>query len=256
MKATTSPRKRGTLRSRGRTGEQPRVRLSSEAAQFYGRIYPAARAGCCHELRLLGCSEDEAEELFMASIERVMRTVDPIAREFDPGQMVNLLKVACKRRLIDEHRHRGVLTEICLDDVGSLSDPSAIAPDDAVEDRETIDAAREAIACLPQSDQMIFCKRNQLGLSPEEIQSSVPGLSPRAYRRAIQRSNAKVFTSFEQIESGERCRAIRHSLLEMEIAGADTPEISQVVKAHLGHCRGCRRIRTLMLRRVSRSEAR
>ena len=55
-------------------------RLNPEAAQFYADVYVAAKTSCCRELRRWGCSGEEAEEIFMATCEKVMSLIDPIAR--------------------------------------------------------------------------------------------------------------------------------------------------------------------------------
>jgi RNA polymerase sigma factor (sigma-70 family) len=173
-------------------------RLSPAAAAFYAKIYAAARAGCCSELRRAGCSEDEAEEIFMATCEKVMSTVDPIARRFGPGQMVVLLKISCKRRLIDERRHQSVLSQVDLETVDALADRSARGPDDLAEDREAARRVLVAIESLPPLDRAVFRCRHGQGLRPDEICEGVPGLTPRRYRRTIQRANARVRKALEQ----------------------------------------------------------
>src|SRR4249919_2851859 len=96
--------------------------LSEGARRFYKQAYAPARAGCLNLLRRAGCSEEEAEDIFQTSFERVMETIDPIARRFAIPQMVNLLKTSCRNRMIDERRHQGILHRVPLADAGSLSD--------------------------------------------------------------------------------------------------------------------------------------
>lgn len=177
----------------------------------------------------------------MATCEHVMRTVDPIARDFDPGQMVNLMKLACRRRLIDDRRHRKILLEVCLDNAGPLADPSAADPSESVEDRETVDIALEAIASLPALDRDVFRQRHLEGLTPLEIRLRHPEMTPRSYRRTIERANSKAMESFDEIETGARCTEMRRRLLLLEQQGAVTGEVSRLVEIHLKHCRICRR---------------
>lgn len=156
------------------------------------------------ELRKKGCSEDLAEDIFSTALLKVMdRPDDPTKRGFDPAQMVNYLKAACHTCLIDDRRHRGVLTEVGLDTVGSLSDTSAALPDEVAEDRETLTAARKAIGGLPERERLIFCQRNLMDRSPEEILRRFPALTSRAYRRILQRANAHAIEIFDRIETGD-----------------------------------------------------
>lgn len=166
-------------------------RLSPASAAFYARIYRAARAGCCRELRRAGCNEEEAEEIFMATCEKVMRTVDPISSRFAPGQMVVFLKVACKRRLIDERRHRNLLTEVELETVSGLAAPER-GPDAIAESNETSRAVFGAINSLAPLDRLVFRHRHEQELSPREIRDRIPALTARSYRRTIERANAQV----------------------------------------------------------------
>ncbi|MGN6274703.1 MAG: RNA polymerase sigma factor [Solirubrobacterales bacterium] len=173
-------------------------RLNGDAAAFYAQIFAAAKAGCCRELRQVGCTEEEAEELFMATCEKVMRTVDPISGKFSPGQMVVFLKVSCRRRLIDERRHRRLVAQVHFDSVETIPDSTAGGPEELAEDHETAEVVLNAINALPPLDRLVFRSRHQLGMSPREICRTVRGLSSRRYRRAIQRANAQVRRSLDQ----------------------------------------------------------
>lgn len=214
-------------------------KLSDEARQFYRRVYGPARAGCLNQLRLAGCSEEEAEEIFQGTFERVMQTVDPIARGFAVPQMVNMLKTSCRHRLIDERRHGGVLQRVPLADVGSLPDNESDTPVEFAESHEMVAIGREAVASLPDRDRQVFMQRHHRGLGPDEILENFPGLSRRTYRKIMQRANARVLAAFEQIDSGARCQDMeRHYLRGYVSNEISTAEVA-AVKAHLDHCRGC-----------------
>jgi DNA-directed RNA polymerase specialized sigma24 family protein len=214
-------------------------KLSEEAFQFYRLAYGPARAGCLNQLRTEGCSEEEAEEIFAATFERVMQTVDPIARQFAVPQMVNLLKTSCHRRLIDEHRHQGILHKVPLADAGSLADEGSETPVEMAESRETVAIGREAVASLAERDRKIFIQRHQLDLGPDEILANFPGLSRRTYRKIMQRANARVLCAFEEIDSGARCRDMERNHLQRFVSNAASSEEAGVVEAHLEHCRAC-----------------
>jgi RNA polymerase sigma factor (sigma-70 family) len=228
-------------------------RLSPEAAQFYADVYVAAKASCCRELRRCGCSGEEAEEIFMATCEKVMGLIDPIARAFAPPQMVALLRIASKRVLIDDRRHKAILREVSVDQVGALTDSAAATPDDVVLDREIVAIAREAISTLPPRDQRIFRLRYQLDLSPEEVRKQLPDLSARAYRRRIEKGNAKVLNTFEEIVSGHQCKRMKSALLRLHAAGAASSRQEEAIELHLAHCSGCKQTysKLLRLRRVA-----
>lgn len=221
------------------TGSAEGERLTVQVAKFYASVYESARSGSLGDLRKRGCSESEAEEIFAATFEKVMEAVDPIARDFLPAQMVNFIKRACQRRLIDERRHRSVLRDVELSDVRELSDGSAPGPDEIVEALEANAIGREALLALSEQDRIVFLQRYQMNLSPEEILENIPGLTQRAYRRAIQRANRRVLAAFEQIHSGERCEEMGREMLVRFLAGEGGEKESEVVVAHLDHCRAC-----------------
>lgn len=223
-----------------RAGNGSNGKLSEEALRFYERAYGPARAGCLNQLRAEGCSEGDAEEIFAATFERVMQTVDPIAREFAIPQMVKLLKTACPRRLIDERRHQGVLHRVPLADAGSVADEGSETPAERAESLETVAIGREAVASLSERDRKIFIQRHQLDLDPDEILANFPGLSRRTYRKIIQRANARVLRAFEEIDSGSRCQDMEHNHLQQFVSHEASSEEATVVEAHLAHCRACR----------------
>ncbi|MGC1851592.1 MAG: sigma-70 family RNA polymerase sigma factor [Solirubrobacterales bacterium] len=166
------------------------------ASRFFGNLYEAARAGCLKNLRSSGCSEEEAEEFFGEAVVEVIDEVDPIARDFDPPQMVNYLKTASRRCLIDDWRHRGVLPMIDLSKVESVNDGGRSIDEEAAS-REAIDALQDALSSLPKRDRLVFCLRHLRGMSPDEIQRR-EGISSRTYRKLIQRANTKVRARLEQ----------------------------------------------------------
>jgi len=228
--------RRGQGPSSPRTGVE---KLTAESAAFYARVYGAARAGCLSDLRKVGCGEEEAEEIFAASFERVMQKHDPIAQEFLPSQMVVLLKKACRERLIDERRHAGLLRQVPVDDARGAHDTSSASPPETAETKEAVAMGREAIASLSSRDRKLFFQRHQLGLSPDEILAKNPGLSRRTYRKVLQRANARALKAFVAIDSGARCGDMEREHLRKYIAGETTGSEHRAVLAHLQHCRSC-----------------
>jgi RNA polymerase sigma factor (sigma-70 family) len=225
---------------------QGRRKLRVEEARFYAGVYSSARKGCVSELLRKGCSEEEAEDIFSTALEKVMETVDPIAREFSAAQMVNFIKQTCWRCLVDERRRRGLRTEVTLSAVGSLSDAGAETPAEAAEEREAAAIGREALQMLPERDRVVFRQRHQMDLSPEEILQNTPGLSLRSYRRIIHRANALVLDAFDRIESGERCKEMESGLLRRYVSEESSGAERRAVEAHLVHCPACQRARAQM----------
>lgn len=214
-------------------------RLSAELARYYARLYPAAKAGCLEELRRHGCGEDEAEEVFSETLERVMARRDPPAEGFEPAQTVALLKRACRQRLIDERRHRGVLRVLPLLEAGASPDRTREGPVEVAEGRDIAAIGREAISSLPERDRALFMQRHELGLSPDEILRRNPNLTRRTYRKVMQRANARALATFERIAGGERCAEMRGARLRRYVAEEASEEESRLIGAHLRRCRPC-----------------
>ncbi len=210
-------------------------RLSAGAAKFYDDVYSSARAGCVHDLRGVGCSEEEAEELFSAVNLKVMDSVDPIARHFEPPQMVNLMKKSCRRLLIDEHRHEKVLGRVELDVADSLGDAGA---DEVAEDHEAIAKYREAVRSLGRRERQVLLLCSQ-GFSPEEIRQLVPGLTHRSYRKVIERARKRTRATLEGIEDGRLCEEVGR-VLPLYLHGQVSERVGRQVGAHLERCPACR----------------
>ncbi len=221
-------------------------KLSVKEASFYAAVYGSARKGSLAELRRKGCSEEEAEEIFTAAFEHVMKVVDPIAREFSEAQMVVYVKRACWFRLIGERRRRGLRTVVDLGVIRSLSDSSSPDPQKVAEEREAAAIGQEALQMLSERDRLIFRQRHQMNLSPAEILQNTPGLSMRTYRKIIQRANARVLGAFAQIQSGERCEELQASLLRRYVTEESPVAERRAVEAHLAHCRACRQAKAQM----------
>jgi RNA polymerase sigma factor (sigma-70 family) len=235
---------------RGRGGSRRRGAgtrtLSVAEAQFYARVYDPARKGSLAELRRRGCDDQEAEDLFSATYAAVMESVDPIERCFSAPQMVQLIKRACWRRLVDERR-RLILREEPGPKPRPLRRESPTeSPPELAEEREAVAIGREAMATLSERDRIVFLRRHLLGMLPEEILAETPGLSRRTYRKVIQRANARVRDAFERIEAGERCAEIEGGLLARYVLGESPPAERRAVEAHLAHCGACRQARARM----------
>jgi RNA polymerase sigma factor (sigma-70 family) len=216
-----------------------RGRLSAEASRFYEAVYSSARKGSLHELRRRGCSEEEAEDFFSTAYAKVMASVDPVDRRFSEPEMVNFIKLAAKRVMLDERRRQGQRPEVELSAIPSLSDAGAESPDEVAVDREAIAMGREALQMLSDRDRLIFRQRHQMDLSPEEILERTPGLSLRTYRKIIQRANGRVMAAYQRIEGGERCEEMEAGLLRRYVAEECEEAERLAVEVHLAHCRAC-----------------
>jgi RNA polymerase sigma factor (sigma-70 family) len=221
-------------------------RLSVPEARFYAAVFSSARKGSLAELRRRGCNEEEAEEIFTAALERTMATVDPIARSFSEAQMVSYVKRACWTHLLAERQRRGLRIEIDLTSIRPLVDTSSPCPEEVAENREAAAIGREALQMLPERDRLVFRQRHQMNLSPEEILRNTPGISPRTYRKIIQRANARVLEAYERIRDGERCEEMRASLLRRYVAEESPEGERDAVEAHLAHCRTCQQSQARM----------
>ncbi len=172
------------------------TRLDPEERTFYGRLYEAARAGCMNGLCGSGCSREEAEDVFDKVLVRVMEEVDLIDRDFDPPQMVNYLKRSCRNQLIDDWRRQSGLDVTDLDKAGPVSDPRAMGLEEEAALHETMEEVRRALRSLPERERAVFCQRNLLGRSPDEIRK-ITGVSGRTYRKLLEHANKAVRTRIE-----------------------------------------------------------
>lgn len=210
--------------------------LSDEVAQFYANVFPSARAGCLNELRARGCTEEEAEELFAAANEKVMARVDPIERHFSPPQMVNYMKLACRRRFMDKCRQDRAVPKEELREGSGADEPGV---DEVVENRELAAMSLEAVSTLSERDRRVLLLRAQ-GFDPDEICLCVSGLSDRAYRKVIGRANKRVQSELDAIERGGRCEEMENTLLLLHASRKTNARKSRQVTAHLERCRACR----------------
>lgn len=217
----------------------PRSKLSPGASRFYASVYGSAKKGSIGELLRRGCSPEEAEEFFATAFEKVMASVDPIAREFSAPQMVNFIKRAALRVMFDESRRRARHHEVDVSAVPAPVDAAAEGPDELAEEREAVAMGREALQMLSERDRLIFCQRHQMDLSPEEILQLTPGLTLRTYRKIIQRANNRVHAAFDRIEGGARCEEMESSLLRRFVADQCEEPEQLAVEVHLAHCRAC-----------------
>jgi len=241
----SGPGGKGSGGGRRRGGAGART-LSVAEAQFYARVYDPARKGSLAELRRRGCDDQEAEDLFSAAYTAVMESVDPIERCFSAPQMVQLVKRACWRRLVDERRRLVLREEPGAKPRPLRRESPTESPPELAEEREAVAIGREAMATLPERDRIVFLRRHLLGMLPEEILAETPGLSRRTYRKVIQRANARVREAFERIEAGERCAEIEGGLLARYVLGESPPDERRAVEAHLAHCGACRQARARM----------
>lgn len=217
----------------------PDGRLSVEAAHHFARVYGAARAGCLSELRHAGCPEEEAEEIFAATFERIMRRRDPPREGFSVAQTVALLKRACRQKLSDERHHRDVLKLVPLTEAASRPDPDTRPPEIA-ERHEATEIAHEALSGIPERERRVFLQRHQLDLSPAEVLRRNPGLSSRTYRRLLQRARTRTREAFVQIAGGMRCAEMQGERLR-RFADQEAGETeAREVRAHLRRCPACR----------------
>jgi RNA polymerase sigma factor (sigma-70 family) len=180
-------------------------RLSERESAFYARIYGPARAGSMRELRRAGCSEDEADDIFSGAFFETMSKVDPFSMKLAEAQLVNGIKTTCHWRLIDRRRHDGSIPLVALTDVYSVSSDGA---DELAAEHEVLEMVLEAVRSLPEHDRQIYSLRMWKGLSPEEIQLLLD-VSPRSYRKRIQRANERVLAALAEREVGRRPRCDR-----------------------------------------------
>jgi hypothetical protein len=136
-----------------------------------------------------------------------------------------------------EMRRRGRKPTVSLENViESTSD--AASPDEAAAHAEEASLTREIIGSLPPRRRAVLMYRYGWDLEPSEVCSLVEGLSPRAYRKEIERGVAEVAKKMRLADEGGWCES-REPLLRAVVAGEADEEQERQAQRHLSNCRSC-----------------
>jgi RNA polymerase sigma factor (sigma-70 family) len=117
-----------------------------------------------------------------------------------------------------------------------LADPHP-GPEEHAEAHQQGAWIRELIAELPERQQAVVKLRYFFDRTPAEIQDYL-GITPRTYRRQIERAVAAISQRYALISEGRFCES-RRSLIVAYVAGTADPDRARLAREHLAGCRGC-----------------
>jgi RNA polymerase sigma factor (sigma-70 family) len=186
-------------------------------------------------------AEDITQEVFLSALRRLRDSERPIA--FKPW-IYEIARNAC----IDEFRRTRRASEISLntDDESPDTDRRLISkqptPDVAMENKQRLEALRDAFRGLPENQHRILVMREFEGLSYAEISSRL-GMTRPMVESTLFRARRRLGEEYQELASGRRCERVCEVV---DRADAHTIRVLGVrarrqVSLHLSHCEDCRR---------------
>lgn len=166
------------------------------------------------------------------------------SHELDPGAMqpqqvrAYLVQTAIHKALDEGKRVERKRTEALEDGeaIPVLADPDP-GPEEHAEAHQHGAWIRELIAELPERQQAVVKLRYFFERTPAEIQDYLR-ITPRTYRRQIERAVAAISERYELIREGRFCES-RRDLIVAYVAGTADPDRARLAREHLGGCHGC-----------------
>jgi len=176
-----------------------------------------------------GRAEDLAQEVFLSALRRMRETDRPIS--FKPW----IFEIA-KNAAIDQFRRSRRGEEVSLE--AAQLTARTPEPDAAVDAKQQLRTLCGAFGGLSDAHHEILVLRELEGLSYREIGRRLD-LSRPSVESALFRARRRLTEEYEELASGERCRAVRR------LAAKDRAELGlrerRRLDRHLAHCRPCRR---------------
>jgi RNA polymerase sigma factor (sigma-70 family) len=186
-------------------------------------------------------AEDVTQEVFLSALRRLRDTERPIA--FKPW-IYEIARNAC----IDEFRRTRRTSEVSLnaDDDSASGDGNLVSkqptPDAAMENKQRLEALRDAFRGLSENHHRILVMRELEGLSYGEIAHRM-GMSRPMVESTLFRARRRLGEEYQELSSGRRCRQVCEVV---DRADATTVRVLGIrarrqVALHLSHCDDCRR---------------
>jgi hypothetical protein len=158
-------------------------------------------------------------------------------RALDDDELRRYLVTAVANHAARELRRRGRRPTVSLDSVTEKS-TYGNSPEDAAASAERDRLTREILGSLPPRRRAVLVYRYGWDLEPSEVCSIIEGLSPRAYRKEIERGVAEVAEKIRLADDGGWCQT-REPLLRAVASGVADDEQRRQAERHLGNCRSC-----------------
>jgi DNA-directed RNA polymerase specialized sigma24 family protein len=184
-----------------------------------------------------GFSDDQLEDLYSSAWVSTLGALKRKPRRLDDDELRRYLMTAVANQASREMRRRGRKPTLPIELAHAAADPGA-APEEAAAVAEKSQMARDILGSLPPRRRAVMVFRYAWGLEPDEVRSLVGGLSPRAYRKEVERGVAEVARKLRMVEDGRWCES-REGLLRSVAAGTAAEEEQLQARRHLRHCRSC-----------------
>jgi RNA polymerase sigma-70 factor (ECF subfamily) len=182
-------------------------------------------------------SDEEVEDIYANAWLGTLRTLERRHESMEDEEVRRYLLTAVANHASKELRRRRRKPIAPLDAVGEVSDGMP-APDERASGSEESLVTRDLLATMPARRRAVMLFRYGWGLSPEQVQGLVKGLSPRAYRREISRGVEELTEKMRLLRSGQWCED-REPVLRAYAAGIASSEERRQARRHLAHCRPC-----------------
>ena len=182
-------------------------------------------------------SDEQVEDLYAGAWLSTIAAFRRNPRELDDEELRRYLLTAVANQASREMRRRGRKPTLPIELAAAAADPGN-GPDETVAGAEQARIARDVLGTLPARRRAVMVFRYGWGLEPEEVRGLIGGLSPRAYRREVERGVAEVARKLRMVEDGDWCES-REPLLRAVAAGTAAEEDESQARRHLRHCRSC-----------------
>lgn len=182
-------------------------------------------------------SDDDLDDLYSSAWLSTLAALRRRPRRLSDEELRRYLMTAVANQASRELRRRGRKPTLPIDAASSAADP-IVSPDEAATQAEGARLTRELIGSLPPRRRAVLVFRYGWGLQPEEVRGLIDGLSPRAYRKEVERGVAEIAGKMRMVEDGEWCQS-REPLLRALAAGLAGEDEERQAKQHLAHCRSC-----------------
>jgi RNA polymerase sigma-70 factor (ECF subfamily) len=151
--------------------------------RMYARLYPAVMAYVHRRIHTRADAEDLGARVFVRIVERLADF------RADRGTVRAWALTIARNLVIDHLRTRRAIVDV--DDAPGVLADSALAPDDALIEDETLAALRESIASLPEVDRELFSLRYGDGLRLAEI-ATITAMTEDAVKQRFSRALRKL----------------------------------------------------------------
>jgi DNA-directed RNA polymerase specialized sigma24 family protein len=182
-------------------------------------------------------SDDELDDFYSGAWLSTLAAFERKPRELDDDELRRYVMTAVANQASRELRRRGRKPTVPLDGAPETSEATA-SPDELATRTEEARITREVIGSLPARRRAVLVYRYGWDLEPKEVCDLIDGLSPRAYRKEIERGVAEVAKKMRLVEEGSWCDS-REPLLRAVVAGTADEDEQRQARQHLAHCRSC-----------------